>query len=520
MPRIEQYTRQVAPTQLNNTQANSTAFGGDTSGQQFQGRALQQLGSAMSEASGAITRVVEKRNNRIDTVNRMRDSDRFYQESFDEFNRTMTEEDLTNPVTVDKFNQTVREKATQYIQNYAGTEEGRIKLEAEILNTQGTFTRQIQQNAIGAQRKFVMNKAGGQINQLANEVRANPAMLGEIYKRADLLIQDISPALYPEDEMSLVDAAQSAITLSALQSYTDSGQYEDARDFINENPFVLDTLPDNQQRQILTQIKSGIEEQDREITKTRNTINALKTAALDLGVSVSPEKIFSAATGIQTAQSPAAKIEEFEKMTGSQATPAVIAKIAYGVDLPSGEKIDYNKKFTPSGDLTPIGIQEKVKAPFDTAAVAKVSQEKIQSAIGLFRKDGNKQALLSAMISFQKLLDDGAVVREGDIVLQREAQSLSDRISLFLKPGQVIGDTLVDEMEATALDFVNKALQSAKTQIDPYIKEGDALGYRRINTIPDEAYKAVFDGVIDLNNKEDKKTSKSKTISADEFLTQ
>ncbi len=521
MPNIKQYTRQVEPQQLNNVRADASSFGGDTTGLQMQARALQQTADAAQGASDAVNAVHQRILTREDTVNRVREADKFYQESFDEFNRAQTEQDLTDPAVVKKFNQDLRDKASKYISGHTGSPDSRAKLEAQITDMTSQFTRQMTSNGLQAQRKFIMAKAADQINLLAKQAADNPGDIGNIFKQADAVVQDLSPALYPEDEIDMVHAAQEQISLSALQSYTDSGRYEDAKKLIDDNPFFMQALNPNAQRSILSTIQTGIQSRNEEVTKVKNKMSAIKTAAQELGVDVSGPALFSAVTGIEDAQTPEAKLNQFAAAVGKkpeELTPSVIAKVGFGVDLPEADQINYNKEYTPNGDMTPLGIQGRIKTPFEKAAAAKTFMNKVNGAIGQFRNDGNKQALLTAMITFQKALDEGAVVREGDIVLQREAQSLSDSISLWAKPGQIVGNELVDEMEATMNNFTMQALKSAKTQIDPILAEGDRLGYKRVNTLPKESYDAVFGGIPD-DPKTQAKPDKT-TITADEFLQQ
>lgn len=525
MAKITQYTQENTPQAVNQGRAAQAAdFGGNQTGLQAQASALRESAQELADTGTSIEQIETKRNNRIETINRVRELDQFYNETFEEFNRTQSEEDLVNPAVAESFQQKLREKASKYIQNHTGTEESRANLEAKILAIQGDFSRQITQNSIVAQRKFIMDKAGGSINQIVNEVRQNPSTLGDGLKQADVLIGDLSSALYPEDEMALIEAAQEQIAVGAIQSFTDSGQYEEARDLINENPFFVKSLRPEQMRQLVTEIDRGIREQTKQTREIQNKTAAIKAAADELGLTISGPQVFSAVTGITNAQTPQAKIDEFAKVSGmsvDKLTPSVIAKIGFGVDLPAASEIDYNKEFTPTGDLTPKGIGGKVKEPFDRAAAVKTYKDKIDGAIGLFNQGGNSQALLSAMITFQKALDEGAVVREGDIALQRSADSLAEKIKLIAtnaKTGQPVSESLVVDMQATMNDFASSALKNEKTLIDPLLEEADRLGYKRISIIPEEAYNNVFGGV----NADPKKPAKTgaTTMTADEFLSQ
>lgn len=509
MPSLQKYSSQIQGGLPANVRASPASFGGETAGLQATARASQRISDSLGEAGNAIQRVEEKRRLRIDTINLVRSTEGFYNEAFDEFNRVQSEEDLVNPATADAYNQKIREKADEYLNNFTGSPDAKARLEAQILNHVGNFSRQMTSNALGAQRKFIMNSAGDRINALAQQVRSDPSSINTAFNGIDSLIDELAPGLYPEDEMSLVTAAQETVTLAALESYTDAGQYEEARDLINENPFFMRSLSQDSQKRILKTIQSGIDEKDKVVRDMQNKVSAIRSAAGELGVEVGGAQLFSAITGISNAQTPQAKVEEFAGLTGTttdQLTPSVIAKIAYGVDLPSATDTDFNKDFTPTSDLTPKGIGAKIKPAFDSAAEIKFKGDQIDNAIALFKQNGNTQALLSAMISFQKVLDDGAVVREGDIVLQRSTQSLSGQIEGVIKridSGQVVGTDLVNQMQVTSKDFVQTALKNYKGIIDPYIDEANRLGYRDVSYgLPKQSYQNVFGGIIDTKPKE------------------
>jgi hypothetical protein len=516
MAKIETYTQQVAPAgipQIRNASASDLSGGAG---------GLANVADAMEHVSEKVRAVEERRNNRLETINHIRGTEGFYSEAFNEFNRSMSEEDLVNPATVEKFRDNLEKKAADVLGSFQGSPEAKIKFEGEIINHVGNFTRQLTQNSIAAQRKFVMGKAGNQISALAKQARDNPSTIGDIYKNADKIIGEMSPALYPEDEMALIEAAHESIALGALQSYTDSGQFEDARDLINENPFFLQSLSEGKQKEILKTIDSGLAEKDKAVKEMRNKMDAIRGAAKELGIEVSGEKVFAAVTGMSDAQTPSGKIDEFAKALGKspdELTPSMIAKVGFGVDL-GGAETDFNKEYTPDGNLTPKGVAAQIKEPFEKATAARLYQEQVNGAISQFRNDGNKQALLTAMIKYQKALDEGAVVREGDIVLQREAQGLIDKLNKWQQmSGQVVGDELVNEMESSINNFTMKALESSLAKIDPYVRDAKERGYRSLDYgVPDEAYMQVFGGVK-APGKPAAGGSKS-TMSADEFLAQ
>lgn len=498
MPRLLQDVPSPANNPGVSAQADTSVFA-DT-------RSTEAFAQLSGVAAEQIAEIETKRRNRADAINILRLSDQFFNDTQQEFDRTQLEGDIIDPSTADNFSEKVKTKASEYLNKFQGTPEGRLRLEQEITDKASSFIQKMTQNSVNAQKNFVLSKANERINLLVAEVRQDPSKIGDVYKKASTLIDEVSPALYAEDEVALASAAQDLIATTALRSYTDAGQYEEARDLINQNPFFLQSLSAGSQREILSQIDSGIREKEKAQRQVREKITAYRAAAQDLGVDISPNDLFSAATGIEQNQTASAKVLEFERLTGTKATPSVIAKIGFGVN------------FNEGASESAKNIRDQIQKPFEKASAARVLREKVLGAIELFRQDGNKQALLSAMVSFQKALDEGAVVREGDIVLQREAQGLIDRVSLFLKPGQVVGDELVDEMEATIDDFTTKALEGAKTFIDPFIKTAAERGIHPVDYgIPREAYEQVFAGT---SAAPPETKLESGEISADDFLKQ
>jgi hypothetical protein len=122
---------------------------------------------------------------------------------------------------------------------------------------------------------------------------------------------------------------------------------------------------------------------------------------------------------------------------------------------------------------------------------------KVRDGVRLFTENGNSQALLSSMITFQKALDDGAVVREGDIVLQRSAAGVSSRISQFLEQaatGAPISSDLANQMIETMESFAEQGLNSYRSVIDPLVAEGNGIwGPRSMASVmPDSTYQNIF----------------------------
>lgn len=519
MPEIKKYTRQVQPRQMTEVRAGASSFGGNQQG-------AQQLGQALTQAADTGERIVKQINTREDVLARARESEQYHREVYDEYNKTISEGDLLDPAVSRDFNQRMREKTAQYIAGHGGSADSKAKLEAQLLSSQSRFIDGMNNAAFGAQQKFIMTKASEQMASLSKLAYQNPDKINDYFKEIDTVLDEYSPAMLPEDEIGFLMSGHEQIAVNALNAYVDSGRYEEAKSLINENPYFMESLRPDVQRNLLQQIQGGINARDKEIRETRSKLNAYKTAAEELGVDVSPQQVYTAVTGIKANETPSQKIDAFANAIGKQSselTPSIIAKIGFGVDLPKSGEIDYNKEYTPNGRKTPKGIGATIQEPVAKAAAAKEYQNKVTSAINLFEREGNTQALLSAMITFQKALDDGAVVREGDITLQRSAQGLVDQIKSLsdrIQSGQVVSSELVSQMRDTMNTFTEQSLNSSKKFIDPYLSDARESGYRMLDIgLPQEAYNDIFGGVLEKEKVSDVKMKQIEAVAKQNGVT-
>lgn len=194
---------------------------------------------------------------------------------------------------------------------------------------------------------------------------------------------------------------------------------------------------------------------------------------------------------------PGTETEKYYRQAGYKSTPAL-----GGSD--DGEP-DFTKGWAsvPDGEggsfaaLTPKGISDRIEKPVEAASALRGYMNKVREGVRLFIENGNSQALLSSMITFQKALDDGAVVREGDIVLQRSAAGVSSRISQFLEQaatGAPISSDLAGQMVETMESFAEQGLNSYRSVIDPLVAEGNGIwGPRSMASVmPGSTYENIF----------------------------
>jgi hypothetical protein len=492
---------------------------------------IKEVADAGNEYVQGVMEQEEKKKTRYDTIQRARAVSQFKMEIDTDATKFQSENDLTDPRAVKEFNAQVRNKMYKFASMHDGSQESREALEIQLLGMTDTATMQMSEASRGAQKKFITTQVGGHIDRIANEVYNNPASLDTAFQQLNGLMGEYGPALDSVDEMELIANAQSMVVESALNSFIDAGDYEGAQKLVTDNDKFITAMPAKQQMSILGRIKNGLSAQEKERTGLVNKMRGIEAAAKEAGVDISKTQLFSAATGIKEGDSPQGKINSFAEITGiapEKITPAIVAKIGFGVDLPGASGEDMNKERLSDGGYTPKGIGAVIKAPYEAAANTKVTVDKILLQADEFINSENQQAGLAAMIAFNKLIDDGAVVREGDLKISAQGNSAYDNIKLMIDrvdKGGIATPKQIQEMKASAEIFAQAVLEASKTYIDPYLSESQERGYRMIDIgIPQQSYDAVFKNVktsedTNQRNKEIEDKAKAYGLSVNEYLT-
>lgn len=520
---INQYTRDlIVPRQtarLDNPQAVQNAGSG--------ARAIAGLSGF---ASDKIAEVQQQKQTREEVIQRTRALSDFKSRGQEEFVKYTQENDMTDPNAVKDFNTRISQMKNEILSGHGGGEDSRARLETQLIGVSDTLQSKMTETGYTAQKQFITGEVGNQISRISKEVYDNPESIDVAFAQLNGLFDEFAPALESVDELQMIDAAQSQVMESTLNSFIDVGNYEQARDLIDENPDFIEKMSPDTQRSALSRINNGLQAQEKERTKITREINLMQSAAKSLGVTVEPSQLFSAVTGITETETPEGRVQKFADLTGTSRdalTPEVIAKIGMGVDLPSGADIDMNKERTPDGGYTPKGIGAQIKPSYDTAAAAKIQVDKVLMQAEEFLGSSNKQAGLASMIAFQKLIDDGAAVREGDIKLSAQGNSALDNIMLTMErigEGAIATPAQIHEMKKSAEIFGQSVLEAAKTQIDPFLEEASQKGYRMIDIgLPQQSYDRVFGNVktqedINQNNKRVEQKAKQYGMDINTYL--
>ena len=522
--RINEYTREII-------KPRQTARLDDPNAVEIAGSGARAVADVTGTVGAQIQKAENAKNERQDVIERARAMSAYSTEMQNAYAQFEQEMDLTSPNSAKEFAQMAREKASEILSNHSGSEDSRARLESQLISMQDSFSSKMTESSYQAQKAFITDTVGGHISRISNEVYNNPNNIESAFAQLNGIMEEYGPALDDVGEIEQMDIAQSVILESALNSFIDVGRYEDAKNLIDENPAAIEYLQPSKQMSVLGRIQKGLAAQQQEIDSYTNKIRAIDAAATEAGVELSKAQLFTAATGIKETQSPEQKIQEFTKIAGmseQEVTPAIVAKIGYGVDLPSSGDIDMNKERTPDGGYTPKGIGAVIKAPYENAAATKIQVEKVLLQADEFLNTDNKQAGLASMIAFQKLIDDGAAVREGDIKLSAQGNSAFDNLKLMYErigEGAIATPKQIQEMKKSAQIFGQSVLEASKTYIDPYLMEAQEKGYRMLDIgMPQQAYDNIFGNIktkedTSKRNEEITQAAKQNNMTVNEYIT-
>lgn len=491
MARVPRMTRTVMLNRSQGANINNAAAaqGGNQAQEQSQAaRQSKQNAQQAGQIGAEFMAREEEKNNRYDTIQRARAVSDFQRTLDEDFTNFEAENDLTDPNAAKMFAETIRTKRAEFLQSHTGSEDSMARLDVQLTGLADQFSMRMSEAGRTAQREFITNTVGEHVNRITNEVYQNPSTIEAAFKQLNGLVVEYGGALDSVDEMAMLENAQSMIIEGAVNSFIDEGDYESARDLITQNDRFIAAMPPKQQMSLLGRVNKGIAAKDKERNELMNKMNAIESAAESAGVTISKTQLFSAATGIKETQTPEQKVATFQSVAGlsdAQMTPEIVAKIGFGVDLDIKD-----------GRASTEDIAKFIKTPFENAASTKVQVDKVLLQSKEFLNTNNKQAGLAAMIAFQKLIDDGAAVREGDIKLSAQGNSSFDNIKLILEgitEGAIATPKQIEEMQRSAEIFGQSVLESSKTFIDPYLTDAQERGIRLMDIgLPQQAYNDVF----------------------------
>lgn len=442
------------------------------------------IGQAAEEFAPALDRLAEaaqRERTRQATVAAAGAIGTFMEEATSARRSLETEADLADPGVGVQFGRRLEQRKQELLQSFQGDPETAARLAARLQGIQTQQALALGEQIASAQRARVTGLLGDQIKSFTAAAIENPSGVPELFASFDGVVQDMAPALTPEQESEFTDAGRQQITLSAVNTLLARGDVAGARAIL-EIPGVPEMLTPQQQQTIAQTFEQA---EARRTAAVREAQERLTVAETLLGRDLTAaERVqlagFAAPSGERTL---AAKVREVEAVLGRPTTEAERARLAglepEGARTEAGKLIEDREHFVSTfGEGSPQvqafdELTSKQDEPPDLSDVAglrkeftRASQDFVQVRDAFQRIEASAAEPSAAgdvalVFNFMKALDPGSVVREGEFATARNAAGVPERVRNTFNR-LLSGEQLTPEQRA---DFVQQARNLARVML-------------------------------------------------------
>lgn len=296
----------------------------------------QQFGSGVAQAVGQVGEVVadlgvqmKRRQDVIERVQLMTEFDKFAQDALTAINDT---EDISNPATVSKYEQGLREKAGEIVKRHGGTMGSRAELQAQIENQVGQYAKSATATQVKAQQAFIASRIDQKASELAISGAFAPDKMPELFASLDADIDMMSDALSPTVAAQYKEAGRSRIATATISQLLQRGEFNQAQALL-QNPEVGRYLQPDTARTFAINIT--VDQRKAELEAERQNKNVASWAQR-LGRDLTPQEVIKVRSMPEKKDMTVAdQIVEYELITGKPAPQSVIDQF-YKVDGPAG----------------------------------------------------------------------------------------------------------------------------------------------------------------------------------------
>ena len=267
LPVYEQQTRAETPV------ATTESMGGSMA------RATQDIGRTLAD----IGETMQRRESTIDRVQKL---NTFDQEAVTSLEALQSDESISSKSTLDKYQQTLRQRGDELIAKHTGSGESRAALRAQIDNQIGQYTK----SAMGAQIKAQHSLIGKSIEKSANALALTAGMAPDQYVNAlSQFDSDLSQfdGSIPKDLLDQYrESGRSQIATNAVNSLVQSGQYDSAKALMSD-PTIAPLLTADAGRQFSMNIAVGRYKNEQDVVRQNQNVAKYTMA---LGRNLTPDE--------------------------------------------------------------------------------------------------------------------------------------------------------------------------------------------------------------------------------------
>jgi hypothetical protein len=197
------------------------------------GRAVQRSGQQTFEFGSDFGAAEGRRRTKEDVVEQVRSENVYLEAAAAELRRVETEDDLSKVDTTNTYGAFLSQKRDEVLAGYRGSPLSKLDLMAKLEAARGRYVGRAGIMGADAQDKIVTDTLGERINGLVKNVFSDPYSLNDVIASLDQTIDQMGPALKPDQERAFRNAGRERLVEGTMDAYFAKGDIDQAERVLN-----------------------------------------------------------------------------------------------------------------------------------------------------------------------------------------------------------------------------------------------------------------------------------------------
>lgn len=399
------------------------------------GAALADVGQQMADMFAGIA---QRQRTRDDTIKSVKSFGDYQAKANDEIMRWQTEEDASDPATLEGIGSRISKLKQSVLENYTGSEAGRQRLEADLEREHTAQVLGLANIATKAQTGAALDLMSSQITaaQGAARSRSDISRIGDDFAAVDEVIDRFAPVLTAGQETEIRTTARKELVKSAFQGAVMRGDVMTAKAIYDEMPGFTSLIDPGEQRAMAGQIAQLIEKRNEGTRKAAEDLDYMR-------IMLGREPTVQERVGKVLGQPPA-------PMTEAGKIIADRARLVAGYGENSPQVAEFDRMTADAPALTDeAGMRKEFSALSESFIKTRDAYKNVEAAATKPSAAGD----VAIVYGFMKMLDPGSAVLQGEQATAQNAAGVPARIRNVYNR-MVTGETISPDQRA---DFLAQA---------------------------------------------------------------
>ena len=220
-------------------------------------RDVAQTGQAVVDLATTIGASDERRRTRADAVDRARKSSAYNEGAATELRRVLTEGDLSKPETLDSYQDFLDRGMAEAVGGHQGSPESLTRLTVRLESMRSTFADRAGAISSQAQRDLMAVTHGEDLNKLRSTAHTSPGLLLQLFDTLDVQIDDMAPALTPQEEAAFRSGGREQLTEAAIGALIARDQIDAAERIMLDTPGIRAIMGREAQQRVFGRLRAA-----------------------------------------------------------------------------------------------------------------------------------------------------------------------------------------------------------------------------------------------------------------------